>query len=128
MRGLYVLSFFSMRYFYKKPNHYTTYFGITYYCNHPCYDSCTLYLINDKGLAVIQQREIDKLTVWGPIDPWLSDYIFMNVGFREYFDKYSRDCQDGLYPTVSIRQIMWALRMKPLKREPWETCFDKCPF
>ena len=22
---------------------------------------------------------------------------------------------------------MWALKMKPLKREVWETCFDHCP-
>ena len=31
----------------------------------------------------------------------------------------------GLYPTVTIRQIMWALKIKPLKRERWETCFDR---
>ena len=32
---------------------------------------------------------------------------------------------DGLYPTVTIRQIMWALKMKPIKRERWETVFDR---
>lgn len=29
------------------------------------------------------------------------------------------------YPTVTIRQIMWALKMKPIKRERWETVFDR---
>ena len=27
--------------------------------------------------------------------------------------------------TVTVRQIMWALRMKPLKKERWETVFDR---
>ena len=34
---------------------------------------------------------------------------------------------DGLYPTVTIRQIMWALKMKPLPKQPWETVFDHTP-
>ena len=29
------------------------------------------------------------------------------------------------YPTVTIRQIMWALKMKPIQRQRWETCFDR---
>ena len=32
---------------------------------------------------------------------------------------------NGLYPTVTIRQIMWQLRMKPLPRKRWETYFDR---
>jgi len=28
-------------------------------------------------------------------------------------------------PTVTVRQIMWALKMKPIKKEKWETCFDR---
>lgn len=28
-------------------------------------------------------------------------------------------------PTVTIRQIMWALKMKPIQRQRWETCFDR---
>jgi len=24
-----------------------------------------------------------------------------------------------------VRQIMWALKMKPIKRERWETVFDR---
>ena len=32
---------------------------------------------------------------------------------------------DGLYPTVTVRQIMWALKMKPIQKERWETVFDR---
>lgn len=43
-----------MRYHYEKPNIYFTMYGKTYLrCNHPVYDRCTLYLIGNKGLAVI---------------------------------------------------------------------------
>lgn len=46
-------------------------------------------------------------------------------GFKEFFDSRAGECTDGLYPTVTIRQIMWALKIKPMKRERWETCFDR---
>ena len=36
-----------------------------------------------------------------------------------------RKNKDGLYPTVTVRKLMWALRMKPLKKERWETVFDR---
>lgn len=45
--------------------------------------------------------------------------------FKKYFDMRSGMATDGLYPTVTIRQIMWALKMKPIKRERWETVFDR---
>lgn len=45
-----------MRYHYEKPAIYSSMYGATYECNHPVYDTCTLYLIEDRGLAVIQQR------------------------------------------------------------------------
>ena len=41
------------------------------------------------------------------------------------FDKHFGEGKDGLHPTVTIRQIMWALKMKPIPRERWETCFDR---
>ena len=49
------------------------------------------------------------------------------VDFKDYFEKHAGPPQNHIYPTVTIRQIMWALKMKPLKRQPWETAFDKCP-
>lgn len=36
-------------------------------------------------------------------------------------------CDIYAYPTVTIRQIMWALKMKPLPKQPWETVFDHTP-
>ena len=102
-------------------------YGDTYICNHPVYSRCTLFLIGNKGLAVIQQRynAETKNTWWGEIDPWLTDALYLHPKFKEYFDKRSSECTDGLYPTVTIRQIMWALKLKPVPRERWETCFDR---
>ena len=98
-----------------------------YQCNHPVYTRCTLYKIGRKGLAVIQQRYIpdSKSTYWTEIDPWLVDHLYLNPKFKKFFDERAGECVKGLYPTVSIRQIMWGLRMKPMKRERWETCFDR---
>lgn len=116
-----------MRYHHEKPDIYTSMYGDTYKCDHPVYNRCTLYLINRKGLAIIQQRYNPRLktTRWGPIDPWLTDTLYLHPKFKEYFEKRAGEATDGLYPTVSVRQIMWALKMKPLKRERWETCFDR---
>ena len=98
-----------------------------YSCKHPVYDECTLFEINGKGLAVIQQRfdPAYKMTWWESIDGWIAKDIYLNDRFREYFDKTaSEPDKDGLYPTVTVRQIMWALRMRPLKKKRWETVFD----
>lgn len=116
-----------MRYHTEKPTIYTSIYGETYICDHPVYNSCTLYKINNKGLAVIQQRydQETKSTYWTEIDPWLTDLLYLHSGFKKYFEKRSEEAADGLYPTVTIRQMMWALKMKPIKRERWETCFDR---
>ena len=116
-----------MRYHYEKPSIYSSMYGKTYNCKHPVYDTCTLFKIDQNGLAVIQQRynPNDKTTLWGEIDPWLTDALYLHPKFKEYFDKRSGCCINGLYPTVTIRQIMWALKMKPMVRERWETCFDR---
>jgi hypothetical protein len=116
-----------MRYHYKKPTIYLSKYGTTYMCDHPVYDTCTLYEIENKGLSVIQQRydSKTKTTKWTEIDPWLTDELYLHAKFKEFFDERSGECTDGLYPTVTIRQIMWALKMKPLAKEPWETCFDR---
>lgn len=116
-----------MRYHYKKPAIYASMYGQLYICDHPVYSRCTLFKINDKGLAVIQQRHNgdEKTTYWSEIDPWIADDIYLNIGFKTFFDKRSGKCINGLYPTVTVRQIMWALRMKPIKKERWETVFDR---
>lgn len=116
-----------MRYHYEKPTTYLSAYGETYLCDHPVYSDCTLYLINGKGLALIQQRfnQANKSTTWGKIDPWLTDMIYLHPKFKSVFDKRSGECTSGLYPTMTIRQMMWALKLKPIKRERWETCFDR---
>lgn len=98
-----------------------------YFCDHPVYHCCTLFQIGEKGLAVIQQRfdEKTKSTWWGEVDPWITDDLYLHPCFKEYFDMRSGMTTNGLYPTVTIRQIMWALKMKPIKRERWETVFDR---
>ena len=116
-----------MRYHYEKPTIYLSMYGKTYTCNHPVYNRCTLFKINDKGLAVIQQNfdESTKSTWWGELDPWLTDDIYLHPKFKEYFNERAGECTDGLYPTVTVRQLMWALKMKPIPRQRWETCFDR---
>lgn len=76
---------------------------------------------------MIQQRFDDDLksTWWSEIDPWLTDVLYLHSKFKEYFDERADTPTDGLYPTVTIRQMMWALKMKPMRRERWETCFDR---
>ena len=116
-----------MRYHYQKPSIYLPVYGETYICDHPVYNRCTLFKIDDKGLAVIQQRydECTKKTWWSELDPWLPNDLYLSPGFKRFFDDRAGTCSDGLYPTVTVRQMMWALKMKPLPRKRWETVFDK---
>ena len=76
--------------------------------------------MDDTGLAVIQQRHdpVDKII-------WWSDTLYLHPKFIGFFEARSGRAMDGLYPTVTIRQIMWALKLKPLPRERWEACFDR---
>ena len=116
-----------MRYHYEKPPIYLKMYGKTLFLSHPVYSRCILYTVGNKGLAVIQQRfdEDTKKTWWTEIDPWLVDDLYLNDGFKAYFDEHAEECTDGLYPTVTIRQIMWALKMKPIPKQRWETVFDR---
>lgn len=116
-----------MRYHYEKPTIYLSMYGQIYVCDHPVYNVCTLFKIKDKGLAVIQQKydPETKITWWSNIDPWLTDDLYLHNEFKPYFDQRAEVCKDGIYPTVTIRQIMWALHMKPLPKERWETVFDR---
>ena len=112
-----------MKYFYKPQNKLATK-GVVYACNHPIYSKCTLYLEGEIGLAVIQQRfnESLKMTWWGPIDTGLVDDIYNHPDFSKVFLEFAA-CKDenGLYPTLQVRKLMWKLRMKPLKRQFWES-------
>lgn len=78
-------------------------------------------------MAVIQQRfnSTNKSTRWTEIDPWLTDALYLHPKFKQFFDERAGVKVGDIYPTVTLRQIMWALKMKPLKRERWETVFDR---
>lgn len=120
-----------MRYHYEKPKKFTQMYGQKHCCDHPVYNVCTLFKIGNKGLAVIQQRynTTNKTTYWSAIDPWLNDLLYLHPRFKQFFDERSGtpviEDSNILYPTVTIRQIMWALKLKPLPKERWETCFDR---
>lgn len=118
-----------MRYHFETNELVEPTYGETYMCSHPVYSICTLYSIDDRGLAVIQQRfdPVVKATWWTEIDPELRNAIYLSRNFTDYFNKVAAVPKDGLYPTVTLRQIMHAMRMKPLKREVWETAFDHSP-
>lgn len=118
-----------MRYYYEQPERYLPIYGQVYFCHHPVYTRCTLFKDGETGMAVIQQRfdRNTKKTWWTEIDEWLANSIYINLNFSSYYSSFAGRPIDGLYPTVTIRQLMWALRMKPLKRERWETVFDHKP-
>lgn len=100
--------------------------------SHPLFEKCTLYRSGDLGLGVIQQRFNEKLKLswWGPIDPWLSNDIYEAKGFAEYFLKNAREAENGNYPIVEVRKLMYALHMKPMVKELWETSLNasKVPY
>jgi len=112
-----------MRYYTEKPNGAFSTRRYTYTCDHPLYSKCTLIKVEDKGLAIVQRRFNAKLKIfwYGPIESWLADLIVAQPGFEAYFEKNSGRENDGLYPTVSVRQVMWALRMKPLRKDEWNS-------
>ena len=106
-------------------------FAKPYECDHVVYSRCTLYKINGLGMAVIQQRYNceTKATTWTDIDVDLIDEIYLHPKFFSFFQSFAKEQDEkGLYPTITVRQLMWNLRMKPMKREPWETYFDKKGF
>lgn len=100
-----------------------------YSCNHPLYSKCTLFIMegfDGYGLAVIQQRfnPDEKITWWGPIDPWLTNDITITKGFTDFFIRHAGIAEDTLYPTIELRKLMYALHMKPLPKRYWEVKLD----
>lgn len=112
-----------MKYFYEKPEQWDRTGWKIYSCKHPMYNRCTLYLLDDgRGLSVIQKRfnADSKALWWGSIDPWIASDIFRQDAFKSVLEASANVPEDGLYPTMTVRQLMWKLRMKPLKKEYWE--------
>ena len=112
-----------MRYHYERSNNSLENKAELYSCDHPLYNKCTLFKTGDKGLAVVQKRYNDthKWTWWGPIDSCIAADISIHPDFKEFLEKKATPPDENqLYPTMGVRRLMWALRMKPLQREPWE--------
>ena len=109
-----------MRYHYTPGNNPPA--GEVYHLGYSYCDRCTLYRKGDRVLAVVQRRFNPELKcVWlGPLDPQLAADIYAAEGFQNYFDKNSREENSEKYPLTEVRSVMWALRMKPLKKEDWE--------
>lgn len=95
-------------------------------CNHPLFAAYTVYEKENRGLGVIQQKFNEKLKFswWGPIDVRIANDIFESENFPGVFNQFAKDRDlDGLYPVIEVRKLMYALGMKPLKKEFWETSF-----
>lgn len=100
--------------------------GFVYYCDHPMYNECTLYLLpSGKGLAVIQQRFNERLkyTWWGRIDETINIDISGRTELDEYLEDNAAYPEKGIYPHVEVRKMMWALKLPALKKQFWETRF-----
>ena len=93
-------------------------------CNHPLFSAYTVFTKGTIGLGVIQQRfnQNFRYSWWGPIDIGLANDIFESEYFSGAFNRYAKEPdENGLYPTIEVRKLMYALKMKPLKKEAWET-------
>lgn len=90
-----------MRYHFDKPEIYLSLYGERYICEHPVYNSCTLYRIEKRGLAVIQQRfdSETKSTWWSEVDPWITDALYLHPDFREYFEMRAGACTIAVFAT-----------------------------
>lgn len=97
----------------------------THRCDHVLYDACTLFMHGNYGLAVIQQRFNDKQKVWwwGPIDDRIAYDISNSEKFKDIFWEKAGVNKFGIYPTIEVRKLMYAVGLKPMRKEYWETSF-----
>ena len=111
-----------MKYFYQKPEICVRVFGEPIHLDHPVYKAGTLYLERNKGLIVVQKHfDPNRRECWfGAVDFWIANDIYTSKNFPEYFFS---NASESDYPIFELRKVMWALRMKPLQKEEWETYF-----
>ena len=87
------------------------------------FNRCTLFELDDLGLIIIQEHFNEKIKArwWGAVDPWLAYDIFNNPNFGEFLYNNAAKCDENkLYPVFTVRKVMYALKMKPLKKAFWE--------
>jgi len=112
-----------MRYFYEKPSSWLN-VGEIYNCDHPMFNRCTLFRDGGRGIIVVQEyfNPIKKARWWSSIEPWIANDIYLNSNFKVFFEQHAEKADaDGLYPVFKVRNLMWELRMKPLRKEWWES-------
>lgn len=109
-----------MRYFYEKLDKGIPRYETRIELDHVAYKTGTLFFSHDKGVILVQKRFTAGYCYWDALDYWLANDIFLHPGFAEYVDKHG--ATDN-YPIIPVRSAMWELRMKPLKKEPWEEFF-----
>lgn len=113
-----------MKYYHTVQTHDKT-FGRTISADNPFFSHCTVFEDDDKGIAVIKKTfypAIKKVGYDG-VNKNLATDIYLNENFKKFFEANAKPKKDGLYPVFELRKLMWALRMKPLKREEWEKIF-----
>lgn len=111
-----------MKYYSKKPDICVRLFGEVVDPKHPIYKRGTLYFEHNRGLIVTQKHfnSDTKECFWSNVDDWIANDIYTCARFPEFFQMHATESE---YPIFELRKIMWALRMKPLKKETWETYF-----
>lgn len=78
------------------------------------------------GLAVIQQRWNGRLkhTWWENVDRSIMDYIQYSPLLEDVFYQKAEEADEfGRFPVIEVRKLMWALKMKPMPKQFWETRF-----
>lgn len=93
--------------------------------DHPAYNTFTLFTDGNRGIGVIQQRydPRTKTTWWGSLSQDNIFNILNSPFFEEWWDDVARVGSSNSFHVTELRKVMWALRMKPLPKEPWETKF-----
>lgn len=111
-----------MKYYSEKPDICVPVFGESVDPEHPVYKRGTLYFEKGRGLIVTQQHfnPDTRECWWGAVDSWIANDIYTSKGFPAFF---MRNATPTDHPIFELRKIMWALRMKPLRKEPWEDYF-----
>lgn len=87
--------------------------------DHPSFWAYTVFTDGERSIAAIQQfyNEQFRFTYWGPLQNSLADLILHNPNFEDYFEEHAR----RTYAIQEVRKLMWALSMRPIPREKWET-------
>ncbi|MBQ9250672.1 MAG: hypothetical protein IJ179_09945 [Oscillospiraceae bacterium] len=111
-----------MKYYYEPPQIIVPVYGEVVTLKHPVFQSGTLYFERERGIIVVQQYfDIDKKACqWKAVNPGLANDIYLSSRFHEFFLEHATEEN---FPIYQVRKLMWALRMKPLSREPWEDYF-----